>query len=849
MSTRKSKISVAMTAAATSSLWRVLLLPWRVTIHALCVSSSMKSSHALENTIGASPDIIFTSSPDLFMIFFILASGSEWGPVLPDTPPERIPEYVPACLMPIYRCVCVCVCVLERERERWRDIPLDLVFSRGEDQKKRSGTKKWIGSSISVRDRFGFKDRFINQYPWQLTTYSALQHMWVFSFYRLLLSNFRPFFPLIIFLNSRALLPSLNKSYGLVLRVSALAAFKRAVFEDPLSVLSDWNTLDGDPCNWTGVICSKTQNHVLSLNLSSSSLKGFLVPELGSLSSLQELILRNNLFVGTIPKQIGMLKSLTVLDLSLNRLTGSIPPELGDLTGITKINLQSNGLTGNIPAELGKLKNLSELWLGRNRLKGPIPGSSNSSFSYGMFSSHNSHNNVSGLCQSSQLKAGDFSYNFFVGQIPPCLKYLPRSSFQGNCFQDSYSVLQRSSQLCGGGSVKSQGIARETSKQNHEGNKHQNLQQQVWLLILEITTGVLVVVFLIAGAMTAVKSKLKTPVKIPWKRTMTLKDEITISIDSEMLKNVPRLTRQELEVACEDFSNIIGSSPDSIVYKGTMKDGPEIAVISLCISKDRWTGYLEFFFQSKVANLARLNHETTAKLLGYCKESDPFSRMLVFEYASNGTLYQHLHYGDGCQLSWLRRMKIAIGVARGLKYLHTELQPPFTISELNSSAVYLTEDFSPKLVDFEIWKMIFSKSGKNSGYITNEGSFHGYADSLEQLSMDVQGNTYAFGVLLLELISGRPQYCKDRGCLVDWALKYLQNPEEISKLIDPELKNVRSDDIAVICSVVSLCIEPDPSKRPSMQIITAMLENGVDLSAAALLKESPLAWAELALSS
>ncbi|XP_073106395.1 probable LRR receptor-like serine/threonine-protein kinase At1g63430 isoform X2 [Elaeis guineensis] len=630
------------------------------------------------------------------------------------------------------------------------------------------------------------------------------------------------------------------------LAVSALAAFKRAIFEDPLSVLSDWNTLDGDPCNWTGVICSEPQNYVLSVNLSSSSLKGFLAPELGSLSSLQELILRNNSFVGTIPKQIGMLKSLTVLDLSLNRLKGSIPPELGDLTSITKINLQSNGLTGNIPTELGKLKNLSELWLDRNRLKGPIPGSTNSSFSYGMFSSHN---NVSGLCQSSQLKAGDFSYNYFVGTIPPCLKYLPRSSFQGNCFQDSNSVLQRSSQLCNGGSAKSQGVVRETSKQYHEGNKHQNLQQPVWLLILEIATGVLMVVFLIAGAVTAVKSKLKTSVKIPWKRTMTVKDEITISIDSEMLKNVPRLTRQELEVACEDFSNIIGSSPDSIVYKGTMKDGPEIAVISLCISKDQWTGYLEFFFQSKVADLARLNHETTAKLLGYCKESHPFSRMLVFEYASNGTLYEHLHYGDGCQLSWLRRMKIAIGVARGLKYLHMELQPPFTISELNSSAVYLTEDFSPKLVDFEIWKMIFPKSGKNSGYLTNGGSFHGYVDSLEQLNMDVQGNTYAFGVLLLELISGRPQYCKDRGCLVDWALKYLQNPEEISKLLDPELKNVRSDDIAVICSVVSLCIEPDSSKRPSMQIITAMLENGIDLSAAALLKESPLAWAELALSS
>ena len=100
--------------------------------------------------------------------------------------------------------------------------------------------------------------------------------------------------------------------------------------------------------------------------------------------------------------------------------------------------------------------------------------------------------------------------------------------------------------------------------------------------------------------------------------------------------------------------------------------------------------------------------------------------MLVFEYASNGTLYEHLHCckprfltrlhvffflcistlnhfeimatdEEGCQLSWTRRMKIIIGIARGLKYLHTEIEPPFTISELNSNAVYLTEDFSPKV--------------------------------------------------------------------------------------------------------------------------------------------------------
>ncbi|KAG6519070.1 hypothetical protein ZIOFF_022559 [Zingiber officinale] len=139
--------------------------------------------------------------------------------------------------------------------------------------------------------------------------------------------------------------------------ISALAAFKRAAFKDPLSALADWNPLDGSPCNWTGVACS--------VNRDWSSLKGFLTPELRYLGCLQELHLRNNL----------------LLDLSVNRLIGPIPPMLGELTVVTKLDLHSNGLTGMIPPELGKLKNLLELRLDRDKLEGQIPGVTMSNFS------------------------------------------------------------------------------------------------------------------------------------------------------------------------------------------------------------------------------------------------------------------------------------------------------------------------------------------------------------------------------------------------------------------------------------------------------------------------------------
>ncbi|KAK4435309.1 putative LRR receptor-like serine/threonine-protein kinase [Sesamum alatum] len=634
--------------------------------------------------------------------------------------------------------------------------------------------------------------------------------------------------------------------------VEALNSFKRAIFEDPLLVLSNWNPLDSDPCNWSGISCSMAGDHVIKLNISRASLKGFIAPEFYQLSALQELILHGNWLIGSIPKEIGMLKNLKVLDFGSNQLTGPIPPEIGNLTGIEKINLQANVLTGKLPYELGNLRYLQELRLDRNKFLGAIPASNSSQFSSNAHGMYASKDSPLGFCGSSRLKVVDLSYNFLVGNIPKCLDHLPRSGFQGNCLQ-AKDPKQRPAAQCGVAPpvrTPPRFNTKHRPIEDHRAQHRSTNAKPAWLLVLEIATGIMVGLLFVVALFTAFhKWKRKPSVIIPWKRFASTKDYMTVYIDSEAMKNVTRYSRQELEVACEDFSNIIGSSPDSLVYKGTMKGGPEIAVISFCIKEEHWTGSLEIYFQKEVADLARLNHENAAKLLGYCRESNPFTRMLVFEYASNGTLYEHLHYGEGCQFSWTRRMKIIMGIARGLKYLHTELDPPFTISELSSSSVYLTEDFSPKLVDFESWKTIFSRSEKSSGTISNEGAVCILPDSLEGRHLDIQGNVYAFGILLLEIVSGRPPYCKDKGCLVDWAKEFLELPDDMSYVVDPELKHFRQEDLRVICEVVNLCIRPSSSTRTSMRDLCYMLESGIDTSISSEIKASSLAWAELALSS
>ncbi|KAJ9147905.1 hypothetical protein P3X46_030019 [Hevea brasiliensis] len=633
--------------------------------------------------------------------------------------------------------------------------------------------------------------------------------------------------------------------------VWALKRFKEAIYEDPLLVLSNWNAIDADPCDWSGISCSSAGDHVVKINITNSSIRGFLPPELGRITHLQELILHGNKLIGSIPKELGMLKYLKVLDLGVNQLRGPIPPEIANLNSVMRINLQSNGLTGHLPPELGNLKSLEELLLDRNRLQGTVPAGGNSDFPSNVHGMYASSTNSTGLCQASQLKVVDLSYNFFVGNIPKCLKYLPSTSFQGNCLQNK-DPKQRSAAQCGGALPTKTNQAFNPNHRPAEdvSKQHQEASKPAWLLALEIVTGTMVgSLFLVAVLSAFQRCNSKSSIIIPWKKSASQNDYTAVYTDTELLKDVVRFSRQDLEVACEDFSNIIGSSPDSLVYKGTMKGGPEIAVISLCIKEEHWTGYLELYFQKEVADLARLNHENMGKLLGYCRESTPFTRMLVFEYASNGTLYEHLHYGEGCQLSWTRRMKIVIGIARGLKYLHTELDVPFTISELNSSAVYLTEDFSPKLVDFESWNSILSRSEKNSGSIGSQGAICVLTNSLEGRHLDVQGNVYAFGVLLLEIISGRPPYCEDKGRLVDWAKEFLEMPEVMSYVVDPELKHFTYDDLKVICEVVSLCIHPEPAKRPSMQEISSTLESKIDTSVSLEFKASSLAWAELALSS
>ncbi|KAM0901085.1 hypothetical protein ACQ4PT_020222 [Festuca glaucescens] len=114
------------------------------------------------------------------------------------------------------------------------------------------------------------------------------------------------------------------------------------------------------------------------------------------------------------------------------------------------------------------------------------------------------------------------------------------------------------------------------------------------------------------------------------------------------------------------------------------------------------------------------DRENIAKMVRCCKESNPLSRTLVFEYPPNGTLYEHLHVREGRKISYLRRLKIVLIITHVLRQFHTEPQPPFAVAALMSSSVYLTEDLAPKIIDFERCRVLIAKPFLRSGVVVND---------------------------------------------------------------------------------------------------------------------------------
>lgn len=284
-------------------------------------------------------------------------------------------------------------------------------------------------------------------------------------------------------------------------------------------------------------------------------------------------------------------------------------------------------------------------------------------------------------------------------------------------------------------------------------------------------------------------------------------------------------TLRELEVATGMFSdeNVIGEGGYGIVYHGVLEDGTQIAVKNLLNNR----GQAEREFKVEVEAIGRVRHKNLVRLLGYCAEGS--NRMLVYEYVDNGNLEQWLHgdVGPSSPLTWDIRINILIKTAKGLLYLHEGLEPKVVHRDIKSSNILLDKQWNSKVSDFGLAKLL----GSGSTYVTTRvmGTFGYVAPEYASTGMlNESSDVYSFGILIMEVISGRTpvDYSRPPGevNLVEW-LKTMVSNRNSEGVLDPKIPDKPSSRALKRTLLVSLkCVDPDSQKRPKMGHVIHMLE-------------------------
>lgn len=640
--------------------------------------------------------------------------------------------------------------------------------------------------------------------------------------------------------------------------------------------------------------------HLQKLVLCKNNFSGSIPKELGELGNLELLNLSHNGLIGKIPSDLGNISTLKSLLLTDNKLEGSIPPELGKIISLCELQLDRNQLSGFIPGfdhrnqktsesvSLCGLKYLKKADFSFNYFQGEIPSCLDhlpwSSFHWNCFQDQISQHHLQRSCgneglhlqQTDQREATKKARilaeadNVFAAPntspndkvlAPNAKRFLPSRSSPSHSFSPSpspspspssspsHSPLSSPSHspLPSPSSSPSSSPASSVvfsskpslvpSPLSAPSDTHTNKSTALRYYIAVP----LAAFFLITSVLVCICRRRNVVTIRPWKTG------ISGQLQKAFVTGVPKLNRVDLESACEEFSNVIGSTPDSMLYKGTLSSGVEIAVTSTIISSAKdWSEHSELYFRKKIEVLCRINHKNFLNLLGFCEEEEPFRRMMVFEYAPNGTLFEHLHNKGAEHLDWTTRMRIIMGIAYCLQYMHHEMEPRVIHPNLHSNAVYLTDDYAAKLSDSNVWKEAAIKSNKMKSFSAS-GNLISYDHmELSDKEMEVQNNVYCFGLLLLEIISGKLPYAQEQGLLIEWAMGYLDKKDMIQYMVDPSLKSFKYNELEKICEVVQSCILPYRQKRLSMRDITSELRQALSISPdAAYPKLSPLWWAEL----
>lgn len=489
------------------------------------------------------------------------------------------------------------------------------------------------------------------------------------------------------------------------------------------------------------------------------------------------LRLSNMALQGQFPLGLENCKSLTGLDLSSNNLSGPIPVDISKrIPYVTSLDLSYNIFSGEIPANLSNCSYLNVLNLQHNRLTGQIPYQ---------------------LSLLDRLTTFNVADNLLSGQIPTLSHSFQAASFASN------------PGLCGGPLDACKGPPKNT-------NTGVIIGAAVGGVL--ITTLVVGVILFFCLRKLPIKKKEEDVEDNKWAKSIKGGKGIKVSMFE---KSISKMKFSDLMKATKDFSkeNIIGAARTGTMYKAVLPDGSFLAVKRL-----QDTQHSESQFVSEMATLGSVRHQNLVPLLGFCIAKK--ERLLVYKYMPNGTLFDQLHQEDteGKAMEWPPRLKISIGAAKGLAWLHHSCNPRILHRNISSKCILLNEDYEPKISDFGLARLMNPIDTHLSTFVNGEFGDLGYVapEYARTLVATPKGDVYSFGTVLLEVVTGeRPTQVSNapesfKGSLVEW-ITYLSNNSLLQDAIDKSLIGKGYDsELLQVLKVACACVLSAPKERPTM---------------------------------
>ncbi|KAK2648798.1 hypothetical protein Ddye_016287 [Dipteronia dyeriana] len=562
--------------------------------------------------------------------------------------------------------------------------------------------------------------------------------------------------------------------------------------------------------HWANVSLYKDSSlHLLSLQLPSANLSGSLPRELGEFSMLQSLYLNINSLQGTVPLELGYSSSLSDIDLGDNLFSGALAPSIWNLCDkLVSLRLHGNSISGTLPEPAlpnSSCINLQLLDLGRNKFSGSFPEF---------------------ITRFHGLRELDLSNNMFSGSIPESLSglKLEKLSLSHNNFSGSLPIFSESKfgvevfegnnpALCG------------MPLKNCNGSSRLSAGAIAGLVIGLMTGSVVFASFLI-GYVQNKKRK-------SWGDS---DEELEEGDDEEtgvtgggegkliLFQGGEHLT---LEDVLNATGQVIEKTSYGTAYKAKLADGGNIALRLLregsC--KDR-SSCLPVLRQ-----LGRIRHENLIPLRAFY-QGKRGEKLLIYDYLPSKSLHDLLHDNRAGKpvLSWARRHKIALGIARGLAYLHTGLEIPITHGNVRSKNVLVDDFFVSRLTEFGLDKLMIPSVADDIVALAKTDGYK--APELQRMKKcNSRTDVYAFGILLLEILIGKKPGKNGRNSdFVDLPsmVKVAVLEETTMEVFDVEaLKGIRSpmeDGLVQALKLAMGCCAPVASVRPTMDEVVKQLE-------------------------